>query len=106
MNETPDCTFKYKNVKKWQLLSTRELYDEYHNYMLDYFSNNQFLPRSNATNIEKAFVEWENSHIEFLLTWCDHYGYDSCDVENPEYFFQKMFEVGWKTHEQLTKKDS
>lgn len=86
----------YKDIANWEIISTKEQFDAYRCYRLDYYKNHRqelYLPecRSSLTN---DFLEYLNSPRvqEMIRNWVDGYGYsDAYNWENPEILIEHIW---------------
>lgn len=90
----------YKDIKAWKFLKTKEDFEEYEKYRLNYYKEHPvelYLPE-NRDEITKKFLNWVNlPHVqEGIRNWVSGYGYsDAYNWESPDILMEHIFKAGY-----------
>lgn len=100
-NEYPNDTrgfIPYEDIKSFKILTTKEDFEEYKKYQLDYFKKypvEMYLPECRS-EFTKEFLEWLNQpKVQLMIRdWVDGYGYsDAYNWEDPDILIEHIYEA-------------
>ena len=96
-DEEPNvCYIPWKDIIDWEPLVTKDGYDKYREYQLEYFKKHpveMYLPEKRSS-LTKEFLEWINQpDVQLAIReWVDGYGYsDAYNWESPDILMEHIY---------------